>query len=123
MKKNISPYLKDMLDNMNLVEKFIRDISFEDFIADEEKYYAVLRCIEIIGEAGDRVLKQSPEMETEHPEVQWDKIIGMRIILAHYYDKIDDQKVWDAVKAGIPGTKPAIEKLYDKIFKDENADK
>ena len=123
MKKIVSPYLKDMLNNMNLAEKFAEGINFKDFITNEEKYYAVLRCIEIIGEAGDRILKQSPEIEIKHPEVQWDKIIGMRIIMAHHYDKINDQKVWDTVKVSIPDTKPKIEKLYEEILKEENAKK
>ncbi len=120
MKKNVSPYLKDMLDNMNLAEKFVGNISLKDFIANEEKYYAVLRCIELVGEAGDRVLKQSPEIERKHPVVQWGKIIGMRVIMAHHYDRINNQKVWDAIKVDIPETKPEIEKLYNEIVKEES---
>ncbi len=123
MKKKISPYLKDMIDNMDLAEKFVADISFKDFIANKEKYYAVLRCVELVGEACDRVLKHAPALEKKHPEVRWDRIIGMRIVIAHHYDRINDQKVWDAIKVSIPETKPHVKNLYDAILKEETMDK
>ncbi|PKK86441.1 MAG: hypothetical protein CVT48_01180 [Thermoplasmata archaeon HGW-Thermoplasmata-1] len=123
MKKKISPYLKDMIDNMDLAQKFAGNLRFEDFIANKEKYYAVLRCVELVGEAGDRVLKHAPDFEKKHPEVRWDKIIGMRIVMAHHYDKINDQKVWNAIKVSIPETKSHVEKLYDAVLKEEMMEK
>lgn len=68
MNKDISIYLKDVLQNMELIESFTEEMDYDDFVKDEKTYYAVIRCIEIIGEA----VKQIPDyVRIKYPEIPW----------------------------------------------------
>lgn len=68
MKRDISLYLKDMLENIEKAEKFTAAMNYKDFIADEKTKYAIVRCIEIIGEA----VKNVPEsVRKKYNEVPW----------------------------------------------------
>jgi len=73
---------------------------------------ALTRLVEIIGEAANRV---SRETRKNHPEIPWPMIIGMRNRLAHGYDLIDLDLLWDTVVTDLP---PLIE-LLEKIASDE----
>lgn len=55
MRRDIALYIEDILKNMAKAEKFIKDITYEDFASDEKTNYAVARCIEIIGEASKNI--------------------------------------------------------------------
>jgi len=62
--------LKDILNEINRIERFIKDVDYKTFISDEMRYYAVIRCLEIIGEA----VRQLPEeFKKEHNEIEWNK--------------------------------------------------
>jgi uncharacterized protein with HEPN domain len=78
--KKDKAYLKHILDAISDVKKFMKDISEEVFLANKEKQYAVLRALEIIGEATKSLSK---EVKHEHPEVRWKEIAGMRDKLIH----------------------------------------
>lgn len=103
MKRDISLYLKDMLENMEKAEKFTADMSYKDFIADEKTKYAIVRCIEIIGEA----VKNVPEsVRKKYNEVPWKDIAGMRDKVIHFYFGVKFKRVWLAVREDIPKIKP-----------------
>jgi uncharacterized protein with HEPN domain len=55
MKRNLIPYLKDILDNVGLAAKFTAGMSYEDFCQDEKTVYAVIRCLEVMGEAAKNI--------------------------------------------------------------------
>jgi uncharacterized protein with HEPN domain len=116
MKRNITLYVKDILKNMGKAEKFIKDITYDDFASDEKTNYAVVRCIEIIGEAA----KNIPEnIRGKYPDIPWKKMAGMRDKISHFYFGMDMKKVWLAVKRDIPKIKPQIR----KVLKDMSAEK
>ncbi len=66
MKRDVSLYIKDIIEYMELAEDFVSDMSYEEFIIDKRTYLAVLRCIEIIGEAvkhvPDDIRKKYPQI-------------------------------------------------------------
>src|SRR5437763_761540 len=92
-------YLKDILEAAKAIRRFLDAISVEQFKANEEKYEAVTRKFEIIGEAARRL---SPEGRNKFPELPWKLITAMRNILIHDYDSVDLNVVYDTAQRDVP---------------------
>ncbi len=105
-------YLADITQAINLIEEFTREMDRDAFIHDEKTVFAVIRCLEIIGEAVKR-LPQS--FRDDHHQVPWKIMAGMRDRLIHGYDIIDYEIIWNTIQKDIPGIKPVIELLTKDI--------
>jgi uncharacterized protein with HEPN domain len=92
-------YLEDILQAARAIRRFLAGVSLEDFKSNEEKYEAVNRKFEIIGEAARRL---SPEALKSFPEIPWKLITAMRNILIHDYDDVDLDVVWETAQRDIP---------------------
>ena len=101
MKKD-KAYLKDILDAISDIEVFITNIDEAEFYKNKEKKYAVVRALEIIGEATKNLSK---ELKAKHKEIPWKEIAGMRDKLIHWYFGIKWELVWETVKNKIPELK------------------
>jgi uncharacterized protein with HEPN domain len=77
----------------------LRISSYEEFTGNKMAVDAVLRNLEIIGEAVKNV---PPEVKKKYPKVEWKKIAGLRDILAHSYFGVDSEVVWDILKNNLP---------------------
>ena len=97
--------LRHILDEAAEACHYVEDIAFDEFAKEGKTVRAVIRCIEVIGEA---VSKISIEFREEHPDVPWQKIIGMRNRLIHVYFDIDYDIIWQTVKENLP---PLIEQM------------
>lgn len=112
MRRNVSLYLFDILQNMRDAEEFIRGMDYEQFKSDKKTLYAVLRSIEVIGEATKHV---PDEIRARYPTVPWKEMAGMRDKLIHDYLKVDVETVWLVVKERIPALKPVIEEILHDL--------
>ena len=105
-------FLRDILDSINKIDSFIEGFEFDEFAEDNKTVYAVIRAIEIIGEA----TKNLPEsLKKEHSEVPWRKMTGARDKMIHGYFGVDLEVVWSTIKEDIPSVKPLIEKILGEI--------
>ncbi|MEW6069418.1 MAG: DUF86 domain-containing protein [Candidatus Thermoplasmatota archaeon] len=104
MKKD-KAYLKDILDAVSDIEGFIKDLTPEQFYKNKEKQYAVLRALEIIGEATKNLSK---ELRKKYVQIPWRDIAGMRDKLIHEYFGVKLELVWNTVKNKLPELKNQI---------------
>lgn len=92
-------YLLDILIAAKRSREFIAGLTWDDFKRSKLHHDAIMRTLEIIGEAASKI---SQETRNAHPEIPWHDIIGMRNRLIHEYFRIDLEKVWDTVQNDIP---------------------
>ena len=102
--------LQHILDAIEKALAFTENVSFDEYIANVLLKYAVVKCVEIVGEASYKLTR---EFRTQHPEIEWRDIISMRHILVHGYYQTEDDTVWDTVKNFLPPLKEQIQILYD----------
>jgi uncharacterized protein with HEPN domain len=99
-------YLEDILGAITKIERYTRDLSCASFALDDKTIDAVVRNLEVIGEA----VKQLPsDLRVRHPGVEWQKIAGLRDILIHQYFGIDSDIIWDIVQSKLPGLGQAVQ--------------
>lgn len=101
-------YIRHMQDEILYISAQAEHLEFEDLIKNETLKRAIIRSIEIIGEASKKL---SPEFKNKHPEVEWRAMGGMRDKLIHDYFGIDYYIVWDVIKNEIPILKESLEKI------------
>ncbi len=108
MKRDLSLFIEDILEKINLIENSIKKISKDKFESDELLTDATIRRLEIIGEA----VKNIPyNFREKYPEVPWKKIAGFRDVIVHAYFEVDFNAVWDIIKKDLPDLKNKILKI------------
>lgn len=113
MKKDYSIFLKHILESIQEIEKYIINISIDDFAEDIKTQDAAVRRIEIIGEA----VKNLPsDFKNKHKDINWKEIAGMRDVLIHEYFGVDIDIVWETIKKDLPELKIKVSEIL-KILK------
>jgi len=92
-------YLRDILDGIEKAESFIGGMDFEQFVSDEKTAFAVVRALEIIGEA---VKKVPTGLRETNPDLPWREMAGLRDKLIHDYISVNLEVVWKTVKNDLP---------------------
>ena len=113
-KRDYRDYLQDMLDSINEIEDFVGDLSFEEFRRDRKTINAVVRSIEVLGEASKRI---PIALRAKHGEVPWRKMAGMRDKLIHEYSGVDVEILWKTAKDDIPPLKQLIQNVLKGLEK------
>lgn len=103
--------VRHMLDAAREALEFGSGKSPEDLRQDRLLTLALLKCIEIIGEAASKV---SPELRAEHPGIPWTDIVGMRHRLVHVYFDVDLSRVCDTLTDDLPPLIPALERILSR---------
>jgi uncharacterized protein with HEPN domain len=105
MRRNWIIFFEDILTSIDKIERYVTDLDFDEFAGNEVLIDAVVRNLEIIGEASRNIPE---EVQERYPEVPWKRMIGLRNIVIHKYFEVDLNIVWEIITKNLPDTKPAI---------------
>lgn len=106
-------YVEDIIKAMDDAQYFIKNLDYTGFIEDIKTVYAVIRALEIIGEATKNI---PPTLKSRYPQIPWREMAGMRDKVIHAYSTVDLKRVWSTVKQDIPALKP----LFVTILKEND---
>ena len=100
--------LMDILAAAEYVCSFLKGCTYESFIIDKMRYYAVLKNVEIIGEAAYML---TPQFKEQHSDIPWPSIIKMRHILVHGYASVLPEILWQKATVDVPGLVERIKQI------------
>lgn len=112
MKREFRLYLDDILESIVLIEEFTAYMDFDQFFTDEKTKNAVVKRIEIIGEATKNIPKN---IRDKYPDLPWKQMARMRDKLSHEYFGIRYDIVWKVVKKRLPEIKLHIKRILKDI--------
>ncbi len=105
MKKDIKVYFDDINECIRKIEEYTQGVSYDDFFKDSELQDAIMRRLEIIGEAVKNIPKETKELYLLIP---WRQIAGMRDVLIHEYSGVKLDRVWEVIEKDIPHLKEQL---------------
>jgi len=113
-KRDWTLFLKDIRTHSKKIRLYTKDLSMQEFFKDDKTYDAVMRNIQIIGEA----IKHLPaEVRKEYKNVDWKKAAGLRDIVVHEYFGINKDIIWDVIRNKIPELETEVKKILKEIRK------
>ena len=106
--RELSDYLDDIITAIADVAEFTQGMSYEIFATDKKTVNAVIRCLEVLGEAAKHI---PTTFRKKHPDIPWSNMAGMRDVLIHDYMGVDLKTVWKVTQERLPELKPLLEGL------------
>lgn len=111
-KRDMGIYLEDIIESITLIEKYARNAGKKGFDNNIQVQDAIIRRLEIIGEA----VKNIPQkFKDTHTTIQWKQIAGMRDVLIHEYSTVNIERVWETIKNDFPEFKKQISFLLKSL--------
>jgi uncharacterized protein with HEPN domain len=105
-------FVEDIRGSVEKIERYIKDLSYNEFIENEIVIDAVIRNLEVIGEAATNI----PEsIRKKYHTIPWKRMIGLRNIMIHGYFGVDLEIIWEIITRNLPETKPLIMKILEEI--------
>jgi len=98
----VPEYLQHIVDAVDRATGYLSGMDYQGFERDSRTQDAVIRSIEVIGEAAQRVRLVDPEFAARHNQVPWEQIYGMRNRIVHDYFEIDLEVVWKTAQMDLP---------------------
>jgi len=111
VKRNIKLYLQDIWESTLAIEEYIQNLAEDEFYSNRQVQDAIIRRLEIIGEAVKNV---DDDFRNKYPQIPWKKIAGMRDIIAHEYFGVKLERVWDVVRKDLPHIKQQMLLIMEK---------
>lgn len=104
--------LAHILESIELISRWLDGVDKDRFLKSELLQEAVIRRLEVIGEAAKHV---SSQLKEQHPEVPWKEMSGMRDVLIHEYFGVDLEQVWETATKDVPEVARQIRTIFQKI--------
>lgn len=117
MSRDWTFFLEDILVAANKTLRYTNGMTLEAFRNDELVFDAVVRNLEIIGEAAKQVPK---EIQERMPDVEWSKAAAFRDVIAHGYFGLDVHIIWDVTRNKVPDIAKSVEKLLTQLRNDQS---
>ena len=114
-KLRVPDYLDHIAQAIMRIARYTEDMHEIAFLADERTQDAVIRNLEIIGEACRNIKRHHPGLLSEHPEISWDSAYEMRNALSHGYFKVDLEIVWNTIQYDLPELEQQILRLWQQL--------
>jgi len=111
MRSDPEVYIKYILESIMLIQEYTRQVSKEDFLQRTYLQDAVIRRLQIIGDA---VKSLPPDFRAKHDEIPWQRIAGMRDVLIHEYFGVDLNLTWRTVQQDLPSLKNRLQEILDR---------
>lgn len=105
-------YVQDIVDSIDETDEFSKGMTFEDFLKDRKTVNAVIRSIDVMGEAAKNIPQS---LKDKYPDVPWKKMAGMRDKLIHEYSGVDLEIVWQAIKKELPSVRPSVVQVLEEL--------
>lgn len=115
-KRTVKLFLEDINEFILLIEKYIEGLDYKTFSENQMVIDAVLRNLELIGEASKNIPE---EIKRKFSNLPWPEMIGLRNIAAHGYFKIDLEIIWDIITKDIPESKKKLIIMLKELFQDK----
>ncbi len=94
MSRDLGLYLTDIINSVDRIKDYTRNMNYDDFVEDRKTYDAVIHNLQIIGEA----TKQVPEIiRQKYPDIPWRQVAGLRDVIAHTYFMVNPEIVWNII--------------------------
>ena len=113
--REYADHVRDMVEAADKAIRFVAGMDYLTFAGDEKTVYAVLRALEIVGEASKRIPR---EVRDRHPELPWRAIGGTRDRLIHDYSRVDLEVIWATVREDLPGLRVVLERILEEVSED-----
>jgi len=114
----IEDYLQHIAEAIDHIASYVQEVDDAAALERDHKIRdAIIRNIEIIGEAANRIQKHAPDFITAHPALPWREIRGMRNRMIHNYFDVNIDLLWSTVKDDLPSLKRQIERLLAGLKK------
>lgn len=107
-KRPVNLLLGDICEAIERIQEYIERMSFESFSNDRKTIDAVVRNLEIIGEAANRL---PDDFKENHPQVEWYKVLGLRHRIVHEYFGIDLQIIWQILQKDLPELQRTLSRM------------
>lgn len=120
MKRRFDLYLEDILQAIERIQEYTRTLDLEEFVKNKITIDAVLRNLEVIGEA---VTQLPQEIKEKYKDIPWKDIQDFRIVVAHHYWKLNQERIWDIIENKLDVLKKQIEDIIEKEKKQEEMEK
>ena len=112
MTRDMRPYIQDILESIEAIEEYVQFTTEDQFYKNRQLQDAVLRRLEIIGEA---VKNLDEDFKNRYPEIPWKKIAGLRDVLIHEYFGVSLKRIWRVIKIDLVDLKFKISRILEEI--------
>jgi uncharacterized protein with HEPN domain len=111
-RREYADYLRDIQEAASKARRFVENVTFDEFVVNDEKVYAVMQALQIIGEAAKMI---PPTARKRYPQIPWREVAGMRDKLPHGYFTVDVRRLWQTVQDDLPPLQRVIEQMLSDL--------